>query len=296
MRVPVLPSDRRNRGSISVSIFIKSWHRDLRWLGCALQSIYQHWKEPETEIVVVVDQDCEGLLFGPEFRLPKGCEIPGKVLYVRPWTDGYCHAMYIKTMADEFCRGDYILLTDSDCLLTQDSDLRDLTTKGPRRFIPRQMPIIPYLGYDDHHQEYPFSPWKKVTERLVCQPTYRHYMGRVPILYRRETFAAMRQYLSRLHGRAYWDLVYSGVPFDPITFLSHPITLMDYDLLGYYADHFEHDRYAIVDRKRLRPNKWKQFHSWTQTPEEVFGSGVRGPDICSIDVSQQLSAEQRHEP
>jgi hypothetical protein len=240
--------------STKVTIFIKSWARDLKWLSYALRSIECNWETPETEVVLVLDEDCRGRISGSDFNLDLS------VFYVKPWPDGYCHAMYVKTMADEFSRGELIVLTDSDCILTGPSDLNDLGA---------YQPIIPYMSYKEHNEMYSVSPWQRVTERLARQGTQKHYMASTPIMYHRSTFAGMRQWLTRLHGQAYWDLVYSGVEFRPERFGTHPITLIDYDLLGYYADHFEPGFYRVRELKEVQPSKWKQYHSWSQSPEAM---------------------------
>jgi hypothetical protein len=240
---------------MQVSIFIKSWLQDLEWLAYALRFLECNWMEEEPQVVIVLDEDCRG-----EFD-PDAFALDLNVYYRVPWPDGYCHAMWMKTLADHFCTGDYILLMDSDCILLEPVRFNDLAN-GKR-------PRLGYVRYDEHMGLFPHSPWKKVTERLTQEPAEVHFMSRNPILYHRDTFEGMRDWLARMHGRYYDALVYSDNEFDPLKFSSHPITLMDYDLLGSYAYRFQAKEYAFMHESAMPPNRWHQYHSWTQNPADL---------------------------
>lgn len=238
----------------SLTIFIKSWLQDLNWLEYALRFIECNWIYPRTEVVVVLDEDCADAINFDSFGLDL------TVYFVQPWADGYSHAMWIKTKADLFSQTDLILLTDSDCMLEYRSDIDDLMCKG--------RPYIPYLTYEEHNRQHPYSPWQKVTRAAFLEEPVLHYMGREPILYHRNTFPAMRAFLHELHGKPYDVLVRSEVPFDYLKFGEHPITLMDYDFLGTFAHKREADLYEFRHLHEMPVNKWKQHHSWTQNPED----------------------------
>jgi hypothetical protein len=238
-----------------VSIFIKSWLQDLEWLAYALRFLECHWMEEEPQISIVLDEDCRG-----EFD-PNAFALDLNVYYRVPWPDGYCHAMWIKTLADHFCTGDYILLMDSDCMLLEPFHWEDLADG--------QQPRLGYVDYSEHTALFPHSPWKKVTERLTKAKAIRHYMSRSPILYHRDTFEGMRDWLAQMHERYYDSLVYSDKEFNPIKFADHPITLMDYDLLGAYADRYQREKYQFIHEFKMPPNRWHQYHSWTQSPQDL---------------------------
>jgi hypothetical protein len=239
-----------------VSIFIKSWLQDLEWLAYALRFLECHWMDEEPEIVIVLDENCRG-----EFD-PSAFAFDLNVYYRVPWPDGYCHAMFIKTLADHFCTSNYILLMDSDCMLLEPIYFREL-------FVEPERPLIGFVRYDEHLALFPHSPWKKVTERLIKEKATHHYMSRSPILYHRETFEGMRNWIAELHNRYYDAVVYSDKEFNPLKFGEHPITLMDYDLLGTYANRFELERYQFAHEFKMPPNRWHQYHSWSQDPQDL---------------------------
>lgn len=228
--------------------------QDLHWLEYSLRFLECNW-EGESEVVVVLDENCRGEINPGDFALDVD------IHYVTPWKDGYCHAMYIKTLADTFCEGDLIALIDSDCMLMEPA--------GPDYFLDgdnEKLPVIPYLTYEEHLKMYPHSPWKAVTEKVMQEPTHFHYMAREPIAYWRQTFARLREHLESIHKLPYEEIVYSAAPFEHRSFLKHPLTLMDYDLLGFYAHHYEPTRYLIEHLRDLPKSVFHQYHSWTMDP------------------------------
>jgi hypothetical protein len=235
------------------SIFIKSWLNDLGWLSYSLKFLEANWDEPDTEVVLVLDENCRNKTNFSSLTLPV------RIHYVEPWPDGYSHAMFTKTCADQFCQGEYILLTDSDCMLLEPADRQKLMWEDK--------PLITYVTYEEHLKMYPNSPWRKITERLMDQPAELHFMAHCATLYRRDTFLGLRDYLAGLHDVPYEKLVYSGVPFDPKNFNHHPISLMDYDLLGAFAHIYQPDLYTFKHANSVPPDVFIQFHSWTKTPE-----------------------------
>jgi hypothetical protein len=102
-------------------------------------------------------------------------------------------------------------------------------------------------------------------------PTERHYMPLMPILYWAQTFRGLRRYILDQHPEAesFERAVYSDIPFDPSKFNAHPITFVDYDCLGLYANLFEGDRYIFRHADKLARNPFKQFHSWTEWREST---------------------------
>jgi hypothetical protein len=241
---------------IQTSIFIKSWKQDLHWLDYCLRFLECNWLGAETEFVVVLDQDCRD-----EFD-PHQYALDLNLYYALAWPDGYSHAMYQKTIADRYTLGDYIVLLDSDTMLLEPGDLRDLTDDTGR-------PIIPFIFYEEHEALYPHSPWRKIRERLMQARAGKHYMSRMPILYWRTTFPGLRSHLEKLHGRCYEELVYSGVAFEPANFSEHPISLIDYDLLGAYAFKYENRIYQFKHELLLSDSPFHQYHSWSQNPESL---------------------------
>jgi hypothetical protein len=241
---------------MSVSIFIKSWREDLKWLRYCLRFLEKNWREPKSEVVVMLDKDCRDQFDFNDYDMEL------RRLYVEPWLDGYSHAMFSKACADMYCMSDKILLMDSDCML--------LTPADARIFTEGTLPIIPWITYDDHQAIYPHSPWQKVVEKVMKVRSEKHYMPVQPILYWANTLHDMRRHIVEIHeAEKFSDVVYSGVPFTPKNFGTHPISFVDYDCIGLYAALYEPERYVFRHQSLLRPNPFKQFHSWTEWHEST---------------------------
>jgi hypothetical protein len=239
-----------------VSLFIKSWREDLKWLRYCLRFLEKNWTEPETEVVVMFDTDCRDFDFSDyDLNIYRVSE--------DPWPDGYAHAMAMKACADKYCSGEAILLLDSDCMLLRRADAS---------IFFDELPIIPWISYEEHLAMYPHSPWQQVTQKVLKTKTDRHYMPAMPILYWASTMFNLRRHVAELHGvDSFEEAVYSGIPFDPKNFSEHPHTFVDYDCLGLYAKRFESERYVFRHASKLASNPFKQFHSWTEWNDATPG-------------------------
>jgi hypothetical protein len=134
-----------------------------------------------------------------------------------------------------------------------------------------ELPIIPYITYEEHHALFPHSPWQKVTERVMKIHSKHHYMPLMPICYWSNTFRQLRRYVVEQHKEAdnFREAVYSDVPFDPANFVEHPISFCDYDCLGLFAATFEPQQYVFKRPEEMPPNPFKQFHSWSEWNENT---------------------------
>jgi hypothetical protein len=246
-----------------VSIFIKTWKQDLCWLKYCLQFLDKNWQEPDTEIVIAADEDCFEEISG--WVDESGLPIPknARAIYQKPWPDGYSHAMYMKSCADRWVLAPLVLLLDSDSMLLKPASLRAFMTQAGR-------PIIPWCSYFEHFKIHPMSPWQRVTEEVTKMRSWMHFMPMMPILYYTDSLGAARRFVSAQHnGRSYESITFSDVPFDPKQFLTHPITIVDYDVIGFYCSLAEPERYAFRHITELAPGPFHQFHSWTMWGEDT---------------------------
>jgi hypothetical protein len=242
----------------AVSIFIKTWKDDLRWLRYCLRFLEKNWREPSTEIVIMADADCELELsswqdLGPTIR----------IVYCEPWRDGYSHAMYAKLCADRSCYGEHVLLLDSDNMLLVPADLKT--------FKVADRPIIGWVSYFEHFKLFPMSPWQRVTEKLTKMKPWHHYMGWMPALYYADSFEKVRNFVSCQHGGIpFQTLVRSDVEFNYRNFIYHPISVVDYDLMGFVCSMIETERYALRHLSEVGTLPFHQYHSWTMWGEELI--------------------------
>jgi hypothetical protein len=238
---------------MKISLFIKSWKRDLQWLRYCLRFLEKNWKEPDTEVVVLLDTDCYGAIERTKYNLRLFIQ------YMEPWPDGYSHAMYVKACSDYWCDGELIVLLDSDTMLYEPADATC--------FLEDNKLIIPYLTWEEHLTKYPHSPWQRVREKVMgTQDTDQpwHYMAQAPIAYWSETFEGLRCLVRTRFGvEKFGDALYSDTPFSPHNFSHHPISFCDYDCLGLQAARYQPEKYIFRHLSQMPANPFCQKHSWT---------------------------------
>jgi hypothetical protein len=229
-------------------VVIKTWFNDLGWLNYCLRFLARNWLAKDSRTIVLADENCRPVI--ETWHLTKE-----EVFYVKPWADGYSHAMVTKTTADEYSDAELILLLDSDVMVT-----KALT---PEALMSNGRPIIRYLDYDTFETQFPHAPWRKVVQSLfLTNPLF--YYTFVPALYWRSSFQAMRRYLARLHHRNFLDLTFSDVPFKPENFGHHPISFADHESMGFYCRLAEPERYVFKPNSDRFRYWGKAYHSWTE--------------------------------
>jgi hypothetical protein len=237
---------------MKISVVYISRRRDLTWLVYSLQLLFEFLKG-SFQVVVRLDEDCRQLVT-TEWNLP--------VRYVflqRPWPDGYMHKMYQVFIADDYVDWDtdVIWLLDSDHMLTREAHVEEFFEGGK--------PLLHYKEFSDLPPEYvqvTQAKWGEPTERALGIQLPRDYMVAPPFAFHLDTFRNCRQRITKVNAMSLVDVGYSEVPFRPENFLTHHMTLCDYETLGLYAATFEPDRYAI----RQAPANWPFRVCWTYGP------------------------------
>jgi hypothetical protein len=219
---------------MKITIVYVSHRRDLIWLIHSLQLLYKHL-QGEYKVVVRLDANCEAVV--------RQWGMPIKYVYLRhPWPDGYTFAMYQKLIADDYVDRDtdVIWLLDSDHMLMRPAHVDDFFHDG--------RPIIHYAQWEELPEEYTRISqikWFAPTEKALGIQLDREYMIAPPFAFYPDTFRSVRQRITALNSTSLIDFAYSDVPFTADTFLSHPMTVCDYETLGLYAATQEEDRYAV---------------------------------------------------
>ena len=230
-------------------IVIVSHKRDLAWLCYCLSFLRKNWKEPDSRIIVRLEEDCR------EIVKDWGLEVAYR--YVRRWPDGYTFQMYQKMISDDYTDAELLLLVDSDLMLISPASLADLMSNGK--------PIIYYLEWG----ESPIAErvWRKPTSRVMGIDLDKDYMISAPFLYWRDTFSKTRLQIVNTTGKGFFEAVYSGTPFEATRFLEHPMTFADFEALNLYAAKFQADRYSLRPlQKRPKDSPFRLFWShgdWT---------------------------------
>lgn len=219
---------------MKLDVFYVTYRKDLSWVCYSAQLLQKHFKA-DFRIVIIAEPDCEPI-----------CKTWGLASttyhYIEPWPDGYMFAMYTKMIADTYTDADLIMVLDSDHLLLEPAQLTDFMVDGK--------PVIRYREWNEDPHDYSliegYKQWAPPTKRVMGIPLDRDYMRGPPFLFWRDTFASVRERIEDITGLPFHDAVYSDRPYDYRSFLSHPKTNCDYEVLGLYAAKFEPSRYHVV--------------------------------------------------
>jgi hypothetical protein len=258
-------------------IVIVSHKRDLHWLSYCLQFLQKNWREPNSKIIVRLEEDCREIV--------KDWRVPVTYRYVKKWPDGYTFQMYQKMISDDYSDADLLMLMDSDLMLLKPTKLSDLLQDGK--------PVIEYVDWEDDSVKVAEQVWRGCTSQAMGIDLDRDYMIRTPSIYWRDTFSRVRQRIVRTTGKGFYESIYSDVPFTAENFMVHPMKIADFEALNLYAVKFQPEKYVLI-RRDERQGEWP-FHlywshgDWSPKVHELLEQTLRNlPDqqwetVCSVD-------------
>jgi hypothetical protein len=250
------------------SIFVKACRSQLNWLCYCLQFLEKNWVEPKTEIVVMLDEDCKDVIqtWGPIKNVI--------YIYCQPWPDTYMHALWCKANADMFTRGDPIILLDCDTILTDKASLENYMEAALNEW---EIDLY-YLDWTQRGDDGVAQKlWTKVVKESTGFDLERDYMVSRPWIFWRSTYAGAREIVEKHRNLPFYAATYSTIPFDHLNYLDHPFTFCDLQNLGYYAAHFEPERYWVQDFKEVKDDieppvykdRFKDYWSHTSWTAEL---------------------------
>lgn len=217
-----------------VSIFIRTYNKDIKWLNYCLKSIHQHligWDE----IVICIPTGQQHLLNHLTQEKVKICNI---------YKDDYLGQQVSKLKAHTYCKGDYILFIDSDVIFKKGADVRD--------YFHDNKPVILKDLYSNVGGA---ICWKKPTEKLFGENIEYEYMRRAPQLFLRDTLIRFNDHFSDIEKYI----------------LSQPYRqFSEFNVLGFYCEKMENENYSILEvgSVDLPENKCEQFWSWSGLTEK----------------------------
>lgn len=212
-----------------ISIFIRTYHKDIEWLFYSLESIKKNltgWDE----IVVCIPVGQEGYLSSLAVEKVVTCKI---------YKDDYLGQQISKIKAYENCSGDYILFVDSDVIFYPGSDVRD--------YFQDNKPVILKQLYSTVGEA---ICWQQPTEKLFKERVTFEYMRRAPQLFHRSTLEKFNQSFPDIE-----DYIQKQ-PYRKFS---------EFNVLGFYAEKMQPDDYTFIDlaSNPVPENKSKQFWSWS---------------------------------
>ncbi len=221
---------------MSISIFVRTYHRDIKWLNYCLQSIHKNllgWDE----IVIAIPTGQETLLSDLTQE---------KVITTKIQKDDYLAQQSDKMQAHKYCKGDYILFVDSDVIFKPNANILD--------YFYENKPIILKANYNSVGEA---ICWKKPTEKLFKEKIEFEYMRFAPQIFHKSTL----------------EMFNDSFPDIENYVMSQPYRqFSEFNALGFYAEKMQPDDYSIVDvtngvPEYLPENKSKQYWSWSNLTE-----------------------------
>jgi glycosyltransferase involved in cell wall biosynthesis len=256
-----------------VSIYIRTYKRDIAWLDLCLQSIHQNLQGWD-EIVVGV----------PEGQIDHLRYLATERRIVCPYfLMDYVGQQVAKLQAHRYVRGEFVLFVDSDVIFLPGAKVSDFFVDGLPSVEKRRYVALQKDGMAA-------TKWQQAVENLYGEnPEWEFMQGHGTRLYRVSTLRDFSDKFPTIE-----------------TYARHvPKRLFsEFNLLGYYAWRYEHDRYAFrdIDTTPARIPASKQF--WTVdglTPATLtelatLGFRPRWPSTLSpLDRAKQwLSQSTRH--
>jgi hypothetical protein len=236
-----------------IDVVVKTWWNDLAFCSYCLRFLEKNWQEPGSEIIVLANMNCQSVI--KDWRFSDRV----RYYYVHAWPDGNQFQVYLTFLADQFSDADQFAFIDSDCMLLE-----------PMRASDKMDGDKPIIAYE------PLSEMVKNSGRMVAAnlwfPIMEHWLGerpqadymcQFPMIYWADTIRAVRRLVTRKTGLGFLEALYSEVPFSPKTFLQHPFKMCEHNVIGFYAQLHEPERYTFVPTSQFGCPV-RNYHSWTQ--------------------------------
>lgn len=177
------------KSKLTASIFIVSFKGDFDWLKYLLRSIEKYCKDFLEVVVAMPQQDVE------YFKNPSNAKIIG-------YEDGsfkssFMGHLWAKLCADKFCKGDVVVMVDSDCIFTKPTT--------PAMFVTHDNRCInlctkySVLGKS--------VPWQKDTERVLGRKVEYETMRRHGNCYPIGLFQKLREHMEKVLRRPIKELL-----------------------------------------------------------------------------------------
>lgn len=176
-------------------VLIASYAKDFIWLQHCLLGLRKFSKNFLPPVVCVTGEDLKGCMAIVDWAYP------GAGIIVREGRppQGFMRAQIAMLRGDEICRSaDNIFFLGSDCLATDIFDAEQYLQDGKPVVLHR-----PYAQMDP-------IIWQKGTQRVLGFDPVCEFMGRLPSVYPRAIFGAMRDHVERVHGRPFDDYIYEA--------------------------------------------------------------------------------------
>jgi len=217
-----------------ISIFIRTYHADIKWLNYCLKSIHKNltgWDE----IIICIPTGQEHLLNHLTAE---------KVVVCKTYKDDYIGQQVSKLEAYKHCKGNYILFVDSDVVFYPGADVRD--------YFYDNKPVILYDKYENVGEA---ICWKPVVEKLFKEKAPYELMRIAPQTFHKSTLEHFAQMFPDIENYA------TSQPHRQFS---------EFNILGFFSMKHEPENYHFHNVSEMPPriNRSKQYWSWSQMSAE----------------------------
>jgi hypothetical protein len=239
-------------------VVVKTWMNDLCWTAYCLQFLNRNWREPDSNIILIANEDCEPVIktWGIQNLRP---------FYLRPWGDTYNFHMYATMLIDDFTDADIVAIYDSDIMLVEPTRASDLLENDKPIIYTRDAERLHRSNADEVHHDI----WFPVTESFLGVQQTKSYMQAFPFTYRTDLFRKVRNLITLRTGKGVMESLHAPGRFHTANFLTHKFTFCDYEVLGMYAHLHEPSRYVFKEAPEWPPTRTKHYHSWSQWNDQT---------------------------
>lgn len=215
---------------MTTDILIRTYEKDLDWLGYALKSIHKHvtgWRR----IVIAIPKGQGHLLSHLTAET---------VIEVDDLPNGYIGQQLTKMEAWKYTDADAVLFWDSDVIATEPHDVAEYFKEGK--------PILWCTPWDKVGDA---ICWKGCTEQaLGFEPPFE-YMRRMPVLHLRGALVDCYYYVERTVGKSLER------------YLSSVDRFSEFNVIGAFVHQFQHKDYAVINTEEQAPPPQKIFQGWS---------------------------------
>lgn len=216
---------------MTTDIFLVTFGRDAPFVPYLLSSIQKFCRGFNEVVVAIPEHDGEHFK-GMDFMGARTCYYPEE-------GDGFIHHQGMKCHADKFCKGDFILHMDSDCLFVSETN--------PQEYFQDGKPMILMAPY----ASLPGTPWQACTQKVLGFPVENEFMRRHPSVYRRDDYGAFRLHVQQVHGKSLMEYL------KPITRHMGADSFSEFNALGAFMHKHRPHEYRFLNTET---DGWPESH------------------------------------
>lgn len=266
----------------SCQTLIISYQPDFYWLPHCLASLRKFSTGFLPPVVCVPEPnetECRQLVYHT---------YPEATVSTRPFLSGHekARSQIAFMMADLYCpTAQFIFKVDSDCIAS--------AAFRPEPYFSSGKPVMWYATYSSLYAAWPgpgpnpWIKWKTGTERILGFPAPNEYTCRVPYVYPRAVFPALRARVESLHGKSFSACL---TDFDAA---HHDVT--DCNLLGAFAHRYMPDAHEWVDtsegRRTVADKAWPNVIGWFWSHGGLDVRGCPNSYIPGKDLTNRTPRE-----